>query len=96
MPGGKRSPSLSRDAIVEEAIRIIADEGLSGLTMRAVAARLGVTPMAAYYYVADKDELMRLVSERVSSSSGPLRDARAAAGLPDPSRDPWGPDGPGP
>jgi TetR/AcrR family transcriptional regulator, tetracycline repressor protein len=73
MSRGKRSPSLSRDAIVEEAIRIIAEEGLSGLTMRAVAARLGVTPMAAYYYVADKDELMRLVSERVSSSSGPLR-----------------------
>jgi TetR/AcrR family transcriptional regulator, tetracycline repressor protein len=73
MSRGKRSSSLSRDAIVEEAIRIIAEEGLSGLTMRAVAARLGVTPMAAYYYVADKDELMRLVSERVSSSSGPLR-----------------------
>jgi len=72
MSRGKRSPSLSLDAIVEEAVRIVAAEGISGLTMRAVAARLGVTPMAAYYYVADKEELMRLVSERVSNLSGTL------------------------
>src|SRR5262249_20760943 len=40
---------------------------------RAVAARLGVTPMAAYYHVADKEELMRLVSERVAEANGSLR-----------------------
>jgi AcrR family transcriptional regulator len=68
----KRIATLSRDAIVDEAIRIVGTEGLSALTMRAVASRLGVTPMAAYYYVADKDELMRLMSERISSSSGSL------------------------
>jgi AcrR family transcriptional regulator len=33
--------------------------------MRTVATELGVTPMAVYYYVTDKDELMRLVVERV-------------------------------
>lgn len=69
----KRTVSLSRDVIVDEAIRIVGTEGLSALTMRAVAARLGVTPMAAYYYVADKDELMSLMSERISTSAGPLR-----------------------
>jgi AcrR family transcriptional regulator len=68
----KRITTLSRDAIVDEAIRIVGTEGLSALTMRAVASRLGVTPMAAYYYVADKDELMRLMSERISTSSGSL------------------------
>ncbi len=68
----KRTTALSRDAIVDEAIGIVADEGLSALTMRAVAARLGVTPMAAYYYVADKEELMSLMSERISSMSGSL------------------------
>jgi AcrR family transcriptional regulator len=41
--------------------------------MRAVAAELGVTPMAVYYYVADKDELVRLVAETISASRGPLR-----------------------
>jgi AcrR family transcriptional regulator len=68
----KRTTTLSRDAIVDEAIRIVGTEGLSALTMRAVASRLGVTPMAAYYYVADKDELMSLMSERISTSSGSL------------------------
>ena len=68
----KRTTALTRDAIVDEAIDIVGTEGLSALTMRAVAARLGVTPMAAYYYVADKDELMTLMSHRIASSSGTL------------------------
>src|ERR1700751_3571973 len=41
--------------------------------MRAVAAELGVTPMAVYYYIADKDELVRLVVETISADRGPLR-----------------------
>jgi AcrR family transcriptional regulator len=69
----KRTAALSRDVIVDEAIRIVGTEGLSALTMRAVAARLGVTPMAAYYYVADKEELMSLMSERISAASGSLQ-----------------------
>jgi AcrR family transcriptional regulator len=72
MSQSTRPGSLSRDAIVDEALRIVSTGGLSALTMRAVAAGLGVTPMAAYYYVADKDELMRLVSDRINSSAGPL------------------------
>jgi AcrR family transcriptional regulator len=68
-----RTATLSRDAIVDEAIRIVGTEGLSALTMRAVAARLGVTPMAVYYYVADKEELMSLMSERIAAASGSLR-----------------------
>jgi AcrR family transcriptional regulator len=68
----KRTTALTRDVIVDEAIDIVGTEGLSALTMRAVAARLGVTPMAAYYYVADKDELMTLMSQRIADSSGTL------------------------
>ena len=68
----KRTTALSRDAIVDEAIDIVGTEGLAALTMRSVAARLGVTPMAAYYYVADKEELMSLMAERISISSGSL------------------------
>ena len=72
MPRSRRSGSLTRDAIVEEALHLIRTEGVTGLTMRAVASALGVTPMAAYYHVADKDELLRLVVERVSASTPPL------------------------
>jgi AcrR family transcriptional regulator len=58
------------DAILDESFRIIRDQGVTGLTMRAVAAGLGVTPMAVYYYVADKDDLLRLVVDRLYNSFG--------------------------
>jgi AcrR family transcriptional regulator len=73
MPKSRRAASLSQEEIVDEALRIIREDGMDGLTMRAVAAGLGVTPMAAYYYVKDKEDLLRLVSERIADSSGILR-----------------------
>ncbi len=51
---------------MDEALRLLRAEGLAGLTMRAVASRLRVTPMAVYYYVEDKEDLLRLVVERIS------------------------------
>jgi len=41
--------------------------------MRAVASELAVTPMAVYHYVDDKDHLLRLAYEDISSAWGPLR-----------------------
>ncbi len=41
--------------------------------MRAVSADLGVTPMATYYYIKDKEELVRLVADEVTASRIPLR-----------------------
>ncbi len=41
--------------------------------MRAIAADLGVSAMAVYYYVADKDELLRLVVEEITQSFPNLR-----------------------
>jgi AcrR family transcriptional regulator len=41
--------------------------------MRAVAAELGVTAMAVYHYVEDKDHLLRLAYEDISASWGSLR-----------------------
>jgi AcrR family transcriptional regulator len=66
---------LSQDEVVTAALGLILDRGMSGLTMRSVAQRLGVTPMAVYYYVRDKDDLLRLVSQRISTSWIPLRPA---------------------
>jgi AcrR family transcriptional regulator len=66
----RRSHSLTLNAILDESLRIIRDQGVTGLTMRAVAAGLGVTPMAVYYYVADKDDLLRLVVDQLDNSFG--------------------------
>lgn len=50
-------PGLNREAVVRAALTAVRDTGLAGLTMRAVAAELGCSPMALYRHVADKQEL---------------------------------------
>ncbi len=67
-----RSEPLSLDEIIDGALNILLDGGLEGLTMRSVATRLGVTPMAVYHYIDDKEDLLRLAAERVSMRHGPL------------------------
>ena len=59
--------ALNRDSIVRTALDITRSDGLSAVTMRAVAARIGVTPMALYRHVASRDELVRLTADRVGS-----------------------------
>jgi AcrR family transcriptional regulator len=54
-------PGLSADAIAVAAIRLADAEGLDAVTMVRVAAGLGVSTMALYRYVANKDELLQLM-----------------------------------
>jgi AcrR family transcriptional regulator len=56
--------ALSRDAIVQVAREVVVAEGLEALSLRRVAANLGVTAPALYAHVADKDDLVRAVAER--------------------------------
>lgn len=60
-----RPRSVSPDRLAGAALAVIDRDGLSGLTMRTVAAELGLTTMAVYRYVADRDELEALVVEAV-------------------------------
>lgn len=60
-----RERTLSRDAIVAAALRIIDTEGLDAMTMRTVAHTLGTGPASLYAHVAGKEELLELVVERV-------------------------------
>lgn len=59
----KRDGGLSEERIVKAALAIINRSGTDALTMRALADELGVSPMAAYYYVESKDDLLRLVGD---------------------------------
>ncbi|GAA3072162.1 GntR family transcriptional regulator [Streptomyces roseofulvus] len=54
----EREQELSLDRIVRTAIGIADAEGLTALSMRGVAARLGVAPMSTYRYVPSKEELV--------------------------------------
>ncbi len=52
-----------RQRIVEAARDIVSEEGLDGLSMRALAVRIGYSPATIYHHFHDKDELLRSVKE---------------------------------
>ena len=78
---------LSRDQILDAALRLADEEGLPALSMRAVAQRLEVTPMALYRHVGDKDGLLDALVERLLTDAAgepELRgDAEGPTGGPD-------------
>lgn len=51
------SPEPTRDRILTAARALFADEGEAGLSMRRIAAAVGITPMAIYRHYADKEAL---------------------------------------
>lgn len=53
-----RRPRLDRRGVIADAIVLADAEGIQAVSMRALAARLGVVPMALYKHVADKDDLI--------------------------------------
>jgi len=62
--GPKREMSVER--IVEAAVEIADREGLAAVSMAAVAARMGFTPMSLYRYVSAKDDLVLLMQEEAT------------------------------
>src|ERR687892_2875478 len=60
-----RRPQLTRERVVAEALAVIAEEGVQALTMRSLAARLGVVPGALYHHVRNKEQLQDLVLDGV-------------------------------
>jgi len=60
-----RAP-LSREAIVDAALRVVDREGSPGLSMRRVAEELGTGPASLYWHVPSKDALIDLVIDRVA------------------------------
>jgi AcrR family transcriptional regulator len=75
-----RGQGVSRDAILDAAQALLDEDGDAGLTMRALGARLGVTPMSLYHHVTDRAGLLRALSDRLydgvlhglDESSGPV------------------------
>jgi AcrR family transcriptional regulator len=53
----KRAP-LSRERVVTAAMALADEKGEAGVTMRAIAARLGVEAMSLYNHVADRDDIL--------------------------------------
>src|SRR5260370_16919206 len=73
-----------RQAILDAAVALADERGLDAVSMRAVAERVGVTPMALYPHVGSKAELLdammgRLIGELLPPSTGPA-EVPASAG----------------
>jgi AcrR family transcriptional regulator len=68
--------------IVDAARAIVTDEGAEAVSMRRVAAAAGITPMAIYRHFADRDALLRAVSDDLGAH---LRELWVD---PDPAADP--------
>ncbi len=54
---------LSRAAIVERALTVMDADGPDAVTVRRIAQEFGVTPMALYWHVANKDELLAAMGD---------------------------------
>ncbi|MFG2823137.1 TetR/AcrR family transcriptional regulator C-terminal domain-containing protein [Kitasatospora sp. NPDC048365] len=60
-------PSLSRAAIVREAVAMLDADGIEALSMRKLGARLNAGATSLYRHVATKDELMELAVDEVAA-----------------------------
>lgn len=76
-------PVLTRDGIVHAAVEVIEHEGVNALSMRRVAAELGVAVMSLYNHVPNKTALLQGVAEYVIDtlelSESPGQDWKAEA-----------------
>lgn len=65
--GRPRTPwgSISRDQIVSAAVKALRDGGYDQMTIRGLAAELGVAPMSLYRHIRDKDDILDEVVEHL-------------------------------
>ena len=72
---------LTRDRVVQAALLLADKDGVAALSMRLVAAKLGVEAMSLYRHVSGKDDLLLAVADlvvseiEVPSSGTPWREA---------------------
>jgi AcrR family transcriptional regulator len=76
---GRRRQPLSREVIIEAAVRVLDAEGADALTVRRLGEELDTGSATLYWYVGSKDELGELVYDRVMGE----------VELPEPDPDRW-------
>jgi len=56
---------LSREAVIDHALTVADLDGLGAVSIRRIAQDFGVTPMALYWHVKNKDELLAAMGDRI-------------------------------
>lgn len=59
------NPQDTRQLILDTALRLFEERGYAATTMRAIAAEAGLSPSNAYYWFANKDELVQEFYNRI-------------------------------
>jgi len=72
-PEEERQQGLTRERLVGAALELIGEEGLEGLSMRALADRLEVKAASLYWHVRDRRELLELLAESILDTVPPPR-----------------------
>jgi TetR/AcrR family tetracycline transcriptional repressor len=65
--------AVSAERIVDVALDLVDRDGVDGLTMRGLAAKLGVAVTAIYWHVGDKEALLDAIADRVAAEVGGVR-----------------------
>lgn len=65
-----KGPGLSKERLVETALRLLGEVGLDGVTVRRIAAELGVQSPALYWHIRTKQELIDGMADAIVRSSG--------------------------
>ena len=74
--------ALDRQQVIDEALRLVDDEGLEALSLRTLAGRLGVQAPTLYWHIGSKAELLDALADAI------MDDALGAIPTPDPE-DNW-------
>lgn len=86
----REGPPLSQARIVEEAVKLLDEQGIDGLTMRRLAERLGSGVTTLYWHVDTKDDVVDLALDAIFAQLPPpdADQAPDAGREPTPSRIP--------
>src|SRR4051794_17090111 len=75
----RAAPELRTEQVVAAGIRLADEDGLAGVSMRRIAAELGVATMSLYPRVRGKEELLVLMLDAVFAESPPPTPAPGAS-----------------
>lgn len=71
--GRPKEPLIDPVHVVEEALSMIDQEGLVGLSMRGLGKRLGVNPASLYHHFHNKEDILEAVREHIVRKAKPPR-----------------------
>jgi AcrR family transcriptional regulator len=75
----------TKDRIVDSAIALFNESGISAVTTNHVAEHAGISPGNLYYHYANKEEIIRDAFERVNAEADEIWGANASASLSSPA-----------